>query len=81
MEQLKTTVINFLALYGFQVVGINALGDSSIKITIKPWVKVPDYAATQLELYQAIVEQFRARQIEIPFPQREVRMLDGTVAR
>ena len=59
------------------VVGINALGDSSITIAVKPWVKVPDYAATQLELYQAIVEQFRARQIEIPFPQREVRMLDG----
>ena len=35
----------------------------------------------QLELYQGIVEQFRARQIEIPFPQREVRMLDGAVAR
>ena len=63
------------------VVGINALGDSSINITIKPWVKVPDYGMAQLELYQGIVEQFRARQIEIPFPQREVRMLDGAVAR
>lgn len=58
------------------VVGINALGDSSINITIQPWVKVPDYRAAQLELYQAVVEQFRARQIEIPFPQREVRMVN-----
>jgi small conductance mechanosensitive channel len=63
------------------VVGINALADSSITITIKPWVKVPDYGMAQLELYQAVVEQFRARQIEIPFPQREVRMLDGGAAK
>jgi small conductance mechanosensitive channel len=63
------------------VVGINALGDSSINVTIKPWAKVPDYGMAQLELYQGIVEQFRARQIEIPFPQREVRMLNGAAAR
>jgi small conductance mechanosensitive channel len=63
------------------VVGINALGDSSINITIQPWVKVPDFGMAQLELYQAIVEQFRARQIEIPFPQHEVRMLDDAAAK
>jgi small-conductance mechanosensitive channel len=45
---------------------------------VKPWVKVPDFAATQLELYQAIIEQFRANQFEIPFPQREIRVLDGS---
>jgi len=58
------------------VVGINALEDSSISISVKPWVKVPDFTEAQLELYKAIVEQFRGRQIEIPFPQREVRLLN-----
>jgi small conductance mechanosensitive channel len=57
------------------VVGINALEDSSINISVKPWVTVPDYVAAQLELYQAIVERFRANNIQIPFPQREVRLL------
>ncbi|HUI05655.1 MAG TPA: mechanosensitive ion channel family protein, partial [Verrucomicrobiae bacterium] len=46
------------------VVGIEALADSSITIGILPWVPVPDYGPAQLEIYQAIVEQFRARGIE-----------------
>ncbi len=58
------------------VVGISTLGDSSITITVKPWVAVPDYGPAQLEIYQGIVERFRAAQIEIPFPQREVRLLN-----
>jgi small-conductance mechanosensitive channel len=33
---------------------------------------------TQLEHYQAIVEQFRANEIEIPFPQRDLHVLDST---
>jgi small conductance mechanosensitive channel len=57
------------------VVGINALEDSSINIAARPWVKVTDYGPAQLEIYQAIVEKFRAAGIAIPFPQREVRML------
>lgn len=57
------------------VIGISMLGDSSINISVKPWVKVPDYVPAQAELYQAIVEEFRAEGIQIPFPQREVRML------
>ena len=61
------------------VVGINALEDSSISISVKPWVKVPDFTEAQLELYKAIVEQFRGNQIEIPFPQREIRLLNPTL--
>ena len=57
------------------VVGIEALGESAITIGVSPWVAVPDYGVAQLEIYQAIIEQFRARGVEIPFPQREVRLL------
>ncbi|MGA2140641.1 MAG: mechanosensitive ion channel family protein [Verrucomicrobiia bacterium] len=57
------------------VVGIESLGDSSITLGISPWVSVPDYVVAQLEIYQAIIEQFRVRGIEIPFPQHEVRLL------
>ncbi len=63
------------------VVGIGALAGSSINITVQPWVKVPDYGPAQLELYQAIVEKFRANQIDIPFPQREIRLLNEPTAR
>ena len=61
-------------------VGITALGDSSITISIQPWVKVPDYGVVQLELYEAIVAQFRSQKIEIPFPQRDVRLVNNSPA-
>jgi small conductance mechanosensitive channel len=55
------------------VVGITKLSDSSINISVQPWVNVLDYGPAQLELYKAIVEQFGASQIE--FPQSDVRLI------
>lgn len=60
------------------VVIVSALSDSSITYAVKPWVKVNDYVSAQGELYQAIVERFRAANIEMPFPQREIRILNPT---
>jgi small conductance mechanosensitive channel len=62
------------------LIGISALADSAITISMQPWVSVADYNAAQAELYLAIVERFRARRINIPFPQREVRLLNGSLA-
>ena len=56
------------------LVGTAALADSSINLAIKPWVKIADYGIAQAEVNQAVVERFRAAGIEIPFPQREVRI-------
>ena len=58
------------------VIGIATLADSSINISIGPWSAVADYGQVQAELYQAVVEQFAAGRIQIPFPQREVRLLN-----
>jgi small conductance mechanosensitive channel len=59
------------------VVGVTVLADSSINIAVKPWVAVADYVPAGSELYHAIVDRFRERNVQIPFPQREVRMLNG----
>lgn len=56
---------------------VGALQDSSIAINIYAWVKLNDFGAAQSELSQAIVECFRENQIEIPFPQREIRVLNA----
>jgi len=56
------------------VVGVTSLGDSAITIGVGPWVAVPDFAPAQGELYQTVVERFRAAGIEMPFPQREVHL-------
>jgi small conductance mechanosensitive channel len=61
------------------VVVVSALANSSINIVAKPWVNVQDYGPAGGELKKTIVETFRSRNIVIPFPQHEVRML-GTAA-
>ena len=58
------------------LVGIRMLADSSINLAVKPWTTVADYGPAGAELYQAIVERFRERKITMPFPQREVRLLN-----
>ena len=59
------------------VVGISMLGNSAIDIAIKPWVGIADFGPAAAEIYQAVVLQFRERRIDIPFPQREVRLLNS----
>jgi small conductance mechanosensitive channel len=57
------------------VVGVTMLADCSINICVKPWVSVNDFVLAQTEINQGIAEQLRAANISIPFPQREVRLL------
>ncbi|RJX31559.1 MAG: mechanosensitive ion channel family protein [Oxalobacter sp.] len=61
------------------VIGVTELGDSSVNIRVSPWVSVPDYEAAIGEINKAILETFAARQIVIPFPQREIRLLGSEV--
>jgi len=58
------------------IIGITELGASTITLSIQPWVAVPDFIPARAELYQTIVEKFRERKIEIPFPKSEIRLLN-----
>ena len=60
--------------FGF---GVSALADSSINIAIKPWVSVQDFPSAPPEIYRAIIDAFRAQQIEIPFPHRTIHVLNN----
>jgi small conductance mechanosensitive channel len=57
------------------VVQVAKLADSSIHISAMPWVNLADYGPAAGEINKAIVEALRARNIVIPVPQYEVRML------
>ncbi|MDT7044131.1 hypothetical protein [Candidatus Nitronereus thalassa] len=59
------------------VIGISMLDNSSINIAVKPWVSIPEYVPAQAELYQAIVERFRQKNVETPCPLQEIRMLNA----
>lgn len=58
------------------VTGVVQLADSSIQIAVAPWAALPDFGPAHAEVCQAIVENFRQKGIEIPFPQQEVRFLN-----
>ena len=60
------------------VIGIGELANSSLTLSIQPWVEVVDMVSARAELYKAIVERFRASKIDIPFPVREVRLLGAS---
>jgi small conductance mechanosensitive channel len=61
-------------------VGVTSLADSSVNIAIAPWTSVADYGAATGELNKAILETFREKGIEMPFPQREIRLLNPQAA-
>lgn len=54
-----------------------ALGDSAVLLSVQPWVQVRDFGAAAGELTRSVLEAFRERGINMPLPQREVRMLAG----
>jgi small conductance mechanosensitive channel len=61
------------------IVGVIMLADSSINIAVRPWTSVDNYVPAVAEINQAIAEQFRAGNISIPFPQREVHILSDAL--
>ena len=57
-------------------IGVAALGESFISLSIQPWVNVDDFVFAQSEIYQAVIERFQNEQIEIPAPRRAVRLIN-----
>lgn len=55
---------------------VSMLADSSINIAIEPWVPVLDFFLAASEVNRAVVEEFQFQGISIPFPQREIRLLN-----
>lgn len=57
-------------------VGIEGFGDSSIDIGVRYWVRTQVRHEAQYLANMAIYDALQAAAIDIPFPQREVRMLN-----
>lgn len=50
------------------------LGESSIDLAVRPWVKKEDYWKVRSDLLQTIKETFDQNGISIPYPQRDVHL-------
>ena len=51
---------------------MTAMGESSLKITLRVWCDAADYWTVKLDLTEQVNEAFKENQIVIPFPQMEV---------
>lgn len=49
-------------------IGVSHLGHPAVTIAVEPWTAVIHYASAQGEVNKAILERFRAAQIEFPSP-------------
>jgi small conductance mechanosensitive channel len=56
------------------VVKLHELADSSVNFICRPWVKTDDYWTVYWDVTRAVKEQFDAKDVSIPFPQRDVHL-------
>lgn len=60
--------------------GVLRLTESGMTISVRPWVKVPDYESAIAELNKTILEAFARKGIALALPRYEVRMLGEAAA-
>ncbi len=56
-------------------IAVANLGDSSVEFVVRPWVNSADYWAVKFDFTKAVKEKFDAEGISIPFPQRDVHLI------
>ena len=54
---------------------ISTLGDSSITVSLRVWVKTADYWSVMFMLNEQARDRLKAADIDIPFPQRVIRVV------
>ncbi len=59
-------------------VAMAEMGDSSININVRPWVKSEDYWAVRADLLEVIKLSLEQAGMSIPYPQRDVHLYDMT---
>ncbi len=55
---------------------LHELGESSVNFIVRPWVKTSDYWDTYWDLTKAIKLRFDKEGISIPYPQRDVHVIE-----
>lgn len=58
-------------------VGIGGFGDSSIDIAIRAWIPTVSYHQLRFKLNATVYKALMEEGVKIPFPQREIRILNG----
>ncbi|MCG6887170.1 MAG: mechanosensitive ion channel [Proteobacteria bacterium] len=57
------------------VIAVSELADSSVNLIVRPWVKTSEYWDVYFDLMEKIKQTFDAEGISIPYPQRDVHLI------
>jgi len=63
------------------LVAVQSLGDSSVNLLARYWTAPGDFLQAQLDLTRAVKERFDAEGISIPFPQRDLHLIQDAPLR
>lgn len=55
-------------------IGLGQLGDSSVNITVRAWVKTDDYWNVFFDMNERVYNEFSSAGLSIPFPQMDVHL-------
>lgn len=58
------------------LVAVSELGDSSVNLVVRPWCKSEDYWGLRRDLTRKLKEELEAGGCSIPFPQRDIHVLE-----
>lgn len=59
------------------LINVMELGDNSVNILVRAWAMPGDFFAAKLDLTRAVKERLDKEGISIPFPQRDVHIIQG----
>lgn len=62
------------------LVVLSELADSSVNFTVRVWVNTPDYWGVYFDMMENVKKTFDAKNISIPFPQRDVHLYQSDSA-
>jgi small conductance mechanosensitive channel len=62
------------------VVEVVELGDSSVNLAVRPWVKKDDYWTVWFQMHRELKLALEAAGCAIPFPQRDVHLFQESAA-
>jgi small conductance mechanosensitive channel len=57
-------------------VAVAELGDSSVNLVVRPWCATGDYWPLRFEITRRVKESLEAAGCSIPFPQRDVHVVE-----
>ncbi len=77
IESIKNILAEFEVLHSDNeaIIGIEKFNDSSIDIAYRYWAPTSAYFKTQYSVNLALITAFNKENINIPFPQREIKLL------